>query len=391
MKEDWTDRLKKKLATHEAPPPSGLWEGISEQMGLPLNIVRKPAFFGWHRWVAAAVVLLLVGLTGFYVLYQQQTQPEVIPMPSPYTHFVRTKILAKTNDEKEKAELVGAEKKHSLPCMTKVEPVHLAEKTEHEAVPVVTDRTAEKSADEATTTDTAAMKPKRERSLSVQNVEKLVATTALPHREEDRKKNFSSQFSIGMEGSGGLLAAQTLHRENRIYYTKPSGFYSGSATDGNMQVIYSLTDYTTKHHLPVRFGLTVQWYITQRLALTTGLHYTHLHSEFRVPLHNYTLHDQHLHYLGLPLGLACHIWGNRHFHFYASAGTLMEKCLNERPWQWSVNGSVGAEYLFHHRVGLYAEPSAGYYFKDGTSFQHYYKEYPFAPSIEVGLRLHINN
>ena len=31
----------------------------------------------------------------------------------------------------------------------------------------------------------------------------------------------------------------------------------------------------------------------------------------------------------------------------------------------------------------------GYYFKDGTSLEHYYKEHPLTPSIEFGLRLHL--
>ena len=38
---------------------------------------------------------------------------------------------------------------------------------------------------------------------------------------------------------------------------------------------------------------------------------------------------------------------------------------------------------------LYVEPSLGYYFNDGTSYQHYYKDHPLAPSIMLGLRMHI--
>ena len=49
------------------------------------------------------------------------------------------------------------------------------------------------------------------------------------------------------------------------------------------------------------------------------------------------------------------------------------------------------EYLPTHRFGLYLQPSLGYYFKDGTPLQHYYKQHPLAPSVEVGLRLHLKN
>jgi hypothetical protein len=78
---------------------------------------------------------------------------------------------------------------------------------------------------------------------------------------------------------------------------------------------------------------------------------------------------------------------------------MIEKCisakvsygdLNQRPWQWSVNASVGAEYQISRLLGFYLEPSLGYYFDDGTSLEHYYKEHPLAPAIEFGLRLHLS-
>ena len=68
---------------------------------------------------------------------------------------------------------------------------------------------------------------------------------------------------------------------------------------------------------------------------------------------------------------------------------MLEKCLNEKPWQWSLGAAAGAEYSFTSHVGVYLQPSLSYYFNDGTSFEHYYKEHPLAPAIEFGLRLHV--
>ena len=77
---------------------------------------------------------------------------------------------------------------------------------------------------------------------------------------------------------------------------------------------------------------------------------------------------------------------------------MVEKCVSadvevgstsKKPWQWSVNAAAGAEYTFIPQLGVYLEPSLGYYFDDGTSLEHYYKEHPLAPSIEFGLRLHL--
>lgn len=32
MREDWADKLKRKLEGHSKMPPEGLWEGISKEM-----------------------------------------------------------------------------------------------------------------------------------------------------------------------------------------------------------------------------------------------------------------------------------------------------------------------------------------------------------------------
>ena len=78
---------------------------------------------------------------------------------------------------------------------------------------------------------------------------------------------------------------------------------------------------------------------------------------------------------------------------------MLEKCVNaevdgnsvsKKPWQWSVNASAGAEYSLISQLGFYLEPSLGYYFDDNTALEHYYKKHPLTPTIEFGLRLHLN-
>ena len=63
---------------------------------------------------------------------------------------------------------------------------------------------------------------------------------------------------------------------------------------------------------------------------------------------------------------------------------------SEKPLQWSVNTALGAEYQPTKQLGIYLEPSLGYYFKDNTPLEHYYKEHPLSPAIEFGLRWHLN-
>ena len=168
--------------------------------------------------------------------------------------------------------------------------------------------------------------------------------------------------------------------------------YYDSGVSSTTQPIPSSTTYDVeaKHRLPVTLGLSVHYQLNACLALLTGVNYTYLYSEFSKPLYPNVYREQKLHYLGVPVGLSWQFWKTSGFSFYLSGSAMLQKCLNEKPWQWSVNASAGAEYAITPLVGIFLQPSLGYYFHDGTSFEHYYKEHPLAPSIEFGLRLHLS-
>ena len=413
MKQDWTEQMRKKLEGHEQTPPVGLWESVSEQMGLaPTPVRRKVIPFRWWWGVAAAIVVALgVGLyhrsggtplpappRGRAVAEAKETPPPTLvdkdePVrqtlavePQTATHSIAERTKLATHSKAERTELAkeSEAEKEELVIHSEAERTELAKESAAEEAEPAKDSEAE----EAKPVREADPTPIITDRLLAEATGKADSAQALPLRGAGRGVS-KGHFSISMAGSGGLLAAQSQLREGRVYYSMPSDYHSAPSTTGTTPTFYSLTDYASKHHLPVCFGLNLQWHVHPRLAITTGLHYTYLHSEISIPLYDYTLRTQHLHYLGLPLGLSARLWGNRHFQVYATAGAMLEKCLNDEPWQWSVNVAAGAEYMFHRHVGLYAEPSLGYFFDDGTQLQHYYKQHPWAPSIEVGLRVHV--
>jgi opacity protein-like surface antigen len=166
------------------------------------------------------------------------------------------------------------------------------------------------------------------------------------------------------------------------------------------------TPIKASHRLPIRFGLKIGYQLSERWALQTGITYTYLYSEFTLVNRQQPTIEQRLHYVGIPLGISYQIWKNSNFRLYATAGAAAEKCVknsqksedskinlqsdSEKPLQWSVNAALGAEYQPTKQLGIYLEPSLGYYFKDNTPLEHYYKEHPLSPSIEFGLRWHLN-
>ena len=68
MKDSWEEQLRQKLEGHCKTPPAGLWEGISREMGLKAEPVRKPITIRRWWWAAAAIVLVLVG---FFVFHER--------------------------------------------------------------------------------------------------------------------------------------------------------------------------------------------------------------------------------------------------------------------------------------------------------------------------------
>ncbi len=166
---------------------------------------------------------------------------------------------------------------------------------------------------------------------------------------------------------------------------------------------------TVKNWQPIQVGVSVAYSFTGRLSIESGLTYSCLISDLSsgTPLGNYDIR-QTLHYIGLPLALRYDFLKIKGFSLYASAGGQMEKCVDGKtrtdyfvdgkkvlsengrimvePLQWSVNAYVGAQYSFNRLVGLYVEPGAAYYFRNGSPVNCIYSERPFNFSLRAGLR-----
>lgn len=164
-----------------------------------------------------------------------------------------------------------------------------------------------------------------------------------------------------------------------------------------------------KHRLPVRAGVSFAYNINERLAVESGVGYTILISDVREgsDSHYYT-GRQKLQYIGIPLNLKYRLFSWKRFDLYASAGALAEKCvsakldkefildyqkkesqsekLSDKPMQWSVNVSAGAQYNFMNSMSVFVEPGVSYYFNDGTDISTIYKEKPFNFNLNMGLR-----
>ena len=388
MKENWTTDMKQKLEGHKMAPPAGLWEGISSEMGLQKEPVSKTvAIRRWH-WVVAALVLALVG---FFALYQFP-QDESFPQVAQTLQEQETPMMKTESGDNQPLALADSPQRNH----TQISPKIAEETTPQDAEETSSHQNTEKTSSPQDTEETAAQQVAEEAPQQAS-----VVTHRQQHSEEHHytahhqsKQPSASvtdnQWTLGLNASSGLLASvgQSSMGHSYVYV----GEYYDPGVSSTTQPIPSSTTYDVeaKHRLPVTLGLSVNYQLNARLALLTGINYTYLYSEFSTPLYPHIYREQKLHYLGVPVGLSWLFWKASGFSFYLSGSAMLQKCLNEKPWQWSFNASAGAEYAITPLVGLFLQPSLGYYFHDGTSFEHYYKEHPLAPSIEFGLRLHLS-
>ena len=164
-----------------------------------------------------------------------------------------------------------------------------------------------------------------------------------------------------------------------------------------------------RHHRPVRFGLTLRYGLGERWSVESGLAFSLQKSEFTSRTGDRSaVTEQHLTYIGIPLNAGYRIWSGGGFHFYATAGGMVEKMVKGsrtvpsvtgedpgnatteevriRPLQFSLNGALGAEYRIGRSLGLYAEPGLTYRFDNGSSVSSLYRDEPLDLNLTLGLR-----
>ena len=404
MKEEWTDKLRRKLDGHKMTPPAGLWESIGNEIGLEPAPVSKATIIRKCYWVAAAVVLALVG---FFAIYDFDDVELKLEANNKTTIKISTPEKLKTTDvptiPKEPAISMKSKAPHAP--MTQTKPSLLAMETSVETRQEAIVKTQQITIKETNENEQASVENKTEaKTETLYQKQTYLPDVVEPVTTASYSKG-SSRWTIGLTGSNGLLLAannyvntvnfQPLYEDASSSQNK--GYSDEALTNSKDALPYTLADIESKHHIPVRFGLSLQYQLNNRLALLSGINYTYLKSEFSIPLYNKG-YDQKLSYLGIPLALSWKIWSTEHFNVYLVGGTMIEKCVSAemsdseikpRPWQWSANASVGAEYNITRQIGFYLEPSLGYYFDDGTKLEHYYKEHPLAPSLQFGLRLYL--
>ena len=397
MKMDkWTQQLHDKLAEREVAPPDDLWADI--EAALPTtagNEKPRARFVLLRRWlVAASVALLIAG--GGYRLWNSLSPEAPASTPTSQT---------------------------PQPELSQTDPVEL--QTTHG------DRPRESSCDQLLTGSVPVSRPIIAQASVEDSVVKTIERTESPEipqvenapqqsNYEDALRQIDEEIALLSSKSDRYISVN-LYASNGFIHMQHS---NGVRMDESLAALYDFTPYLPhnraftrsdspiylvgyeerqKHYLPIAFGLSVSYPLSSKWALSSGITYTRLHSDFTSIIRGSSIsQEQTLHYLGIPVNAQYRLFHRGGLNIYLSGGAEADynikthlvsegvtQHLNRDRWQFSVQGGVGLQYDILPPLGLYAEPGVKHYFDNGSRMRNYFKDKPTSFNLQVGLRLNI--
>lgn len=372
MNNDWTDRLRDRMADYEMPVGDELWANIEQSLaqdevfankndhsnhGVARSIVMR------RFSIAASIAALLAGSAYVYFHpWNEVAEKEVAAIfdKGPKTFIDKRKTTvpkdsqAAISDNSQKSisdngqnamskdglqtlsgggqnrnnilaqsnsvELVSSESALSLDLDTQSSARSVNEKSE--AVP--SSRSSRK-VNSLITSEGDVMS-------SAQNGRRTVLAQSGMDEELGRKdKRHRGGLKLQLYGENGFIGKTSGGNSPVLMSSMPSSdpvYYDKNIKIANffderyMAMIPTSDLYEeTKHHQPISVGMQVGFHLLPKLKLSTGLVYTKVSSDFISGVSDTrTVSTQDLHYIGIPLNLSYSVWEYKGLHTYVTAG-----------------------------------------------------------------------
>ena len=372
MNNDWTDRLRDRMADYEMPVGDELWANIEQSLAQDEVFVNKNIHSNngvarsvvMRRFsIAASIAALLAG--GAYVYFHpwnEVAENEVAAIfdKGPKTFIDkrqtavpkdsqaaisdnsqksisdngqnamskdglqtlsgggqnRNNILAQSNS----VELVSSESALSLDLDTQSSARSVNEKSE-----TVPSSRSSRKVNSLITSEGDVMS-------SAQNGRRTVLAQSSMDEELGRKdKHHRGGLKLQLYGENGFIGKtsggnspvlmSSMPSSDPVYYDK--NIKITSFFDERYMAMIPTSDLyeKTKHHQPISVGMQVGFHLLPKLKLSTGLVYTKVSSDFISGVYDTrTVSTQDLHYIGIPLNLSYSVWEYKGLHTYVTAG-----------------------------------------------------------------------
>ncbi len=382
---DWIKQLQAKMDGHKEPVPDRLWHDIEAQ--LPQQSKVKPV---WRRYAAAAAIALAVIGTGSLLWNRGGDTSVETPAIT----------LSQDDDHTPKPEVLVQNDVTSHAVDKAVVSHHVAQ-----AAPV------NHSPATAPISDTHEAVPQTTNNIEPEKVEKVSQSTQLEEAPKDSQPALALIDDNPIQSSSANSDIRCLSRKKEpiaigLFASNPVitpklesiGLYTVHLMNDVSDNPISIYAYT-KHYKPVTLGASVRVPIGGGWSITSGLTYSRLKSKTTI---QDTHKEQVLHYIGVPLGAIYTIWEYKRFNVYAIGGiqadfnvkaTLKNSTqadvtnIGKDRVQFSALAGPGLQFDLLQGLGIYFEPTARYYFNNGSTVDNYFKDKPWNINVNAGLRL----
>lgn len=372
MNNDWTDRLRDRMADYEMPVGDELWANIEQSLAQDEVFANKNdhSNHGVARSVvmrrfsiAASIAALLAG--GAYVYFHpwnEVAENEVAAIfdkgPKTFIDKRQTAVpkdsQAAISDNSQKsisANGQNAMSKDGLQTLSgggqnrnnilaQSNSVEL--ESSESALSLDLDiQSSARSVNEKSETVPSSRSSRKINSLitsegdvmsSAQNGRRTVLAQSSMDEELGRKdKRHRGGLKLQLYGENGFIGKtsggnspvlmSSIPSSDPVYYDK--NIKITSFFDERYMAMIPTSDLyeETKHHQPISVGMQVGFHLLPKLKLSTGLVYTKVSSDFISGVSDTrTVSTQDLHYIGIPLNLSYSVWEYKGLHTYVTAG-----------------------------------------------------------------------
>ena len=380
MNNDWTDRLRDRMADYEMPVGDELWANIEQSLaqdevfankndhsnhGVARSIVMR------RFSIAASIAAILAGSAYVYFHpWNEVAEKEVAAIfdKGPKTFIDKRKTVVPKDsqaaisangqnaiyDDGQKAVSANGQNamsKDGLQTLSgggQTRNNILAQSNSVESVSSesalsldLDTQSSARSVNEKSETVSSSRSSRKVNSLitsegdvmsSAQNGRRTVLAQSSMDEELGRKdKHHRGGLKLQLYGENGFIGKTSGGNSPVLMSSMPSSdpvYYDKNIKIANffderyMAMIPTSDLYEeTKHHQPISVGMQVGFHLLPKLKLSTGLVYTKVSSDFISGVYDTrTVSTQDLHYIGIPLNLSYSVWEYKGLHTYVTAG-----------------------------------------------------------------------
>ncbi len=434
---DWLKDLERKMKDYEEPTPKGLWEDVESSL-FP-KAKRKPVIVPiFLRSMAAAAVVALGVLTGLRYFDSETDitldnsqgilaldQPSsviprvgqdssvelLLPETDAMTPLVNSKLMGKRSSTHLVAQAhsqVSAEEPSQPEPVLEEENVDVSpEVPDNKGVQrIVSDRTNHPDHEgEDWSNYISSAEESRGKVARKAVLEMSFSGTSTDFQQEsayDLQMFYRGSSPASAPGLTGKAGGDDIG-DGAMIQTR----VAAPSKALNSTTVVSKSD----HKRPVRLALTVNYPLSQRFGIETGIAFTTLRSTFSNEAgKTVSQTEQTLRYIGVPLNISALLLDSKRVSLYLSAGGMVEKCVSgthetsdllsgvlqgevvktkvkDKGFLWSLNASAGIQANISKTFGIYVEPGLSYHFDDGSDLQTIYKERPLDFMMTFGARI----